>query len=327
MEINKTILLLVSVVLFESCFVHPSCYDNADCDPKAYCDLPIGKSEGTCIDKCADDSQCADNEICNNMGVCIVADCKQKKDCPEGFDCIKNECRALDTLLCPEDMVVVENSFCIDIYEASRPDATQSASGTDGTQAMSRAGVIPWKVADNNTAQAACEASGKSLCTEQQWYRACSGPSETDYAYGNEYNAAICNGIDTFCYCESNSCSESVGESTQCPFASCYTECGGANFNLYPTGSFPGCTNAFGVYDMNGNLWEHVKNGSDNTIRGGAYNCRDSVKLHRCSYVPGTWTPSARGFRCCSTGTLGSALPDTDNDTDSGTENDGELGK
>jgi len=33
-------------------------------------------------------------------------------------------------------------------------------------------------------------------------------------------------------------------------------------------------------------------------FRGGAYNCGNSMALHRCDH-DGTWGPSARGFRCC----------------------------
>jgi len=44
-----------------------------------------------------------------------------------------------------------------------------------------------------------------------------------------------------------------------------------------------------------------VAGGSDMTVRGGAFNCNDSAALHKCAYVPGNWTPSARGFRCCLT--------------------------
>ena len=99
-----------------------------------------------------------------------------------------------------------------------------------------------------------------------------------------------------------------------CPFPHCYTQCGGehryAPFRLEPTGYNPGCTNGYGVFDMNGNLWEHVFGGDERSIRGGAYNCSDSVTLHRCDYIPGDWEPSARGFRCCAAGRFVSETQD-----------------
>lgn len=169
-------------------------------------------------------------------------------------------------------MVAIANAFCIDRYEASRSDATRTSAGTDESSAVSAPGVLPWQVANNAAAESACVASQKRLCSPAEWQRACAGPDRTLYAYGQSYDPTVCNGIDTH---ERDS------------------------FHLMPTGSLPDCKNAWGAFDLNGNLWEHVAGGSDRTVRGGAYNCSDSATLHRCDYVPGSWAPSARGFRCC----------------------------
>jgi len=72
-------------------------------------------------------------------------------------------------------------------------------------------------------------------------------------------------------------------------------ECGAA-FKVQPTGSFPDCTNEYGVYDINGNVWE-LDSSSDGHYRGGAYNCSDSEYLHRCTFF--SKNISAKGFRCC----------------------------
>ena len=169
--------------------------------------------------------------------------------------------------------------------------------------AVSQKGVIPWRVVDNATAQQACEAAGKTLCTSRQWETACRGPTGKVYGYGDDYDPVICNGIDKYCQCPEGSPCEGHDP---CPFPHCYTQCGAdyfyTPFRLDPTGANPGCTNGYGVFDMNGNLWEHVFQGDERSIRGGAYNCADSVRLHRCDYIPGDWTPSDRGFRCCSAG-------------------------
>jgi hypothetical protein len=176
---------------------------------------------------------------------------------------------------CPEDMVDIGGSFCMDRFEASRPDATATSSGTDESQATSRRGVMPWQLwttDENAVARSACQAAGKDLCSAEQWLVACAGPARTAYGYGDTYEPLSCNGIDTF---------------------------GRASFHLLPTGSLETCQSAWGVYDLNGNLWEHVLDGSPAQVRGGAYNCSDSAALHRCDYVPASWTPTARGFRCC----------------------------
>jgi formylglycine-generating enzyme required for sulfatase activity len=171
-------------------------------------------------------------------------------------------------------MVAVAKLFCIDRYEASRPDATATSYGTDNSRAQSVEGVYPWQVVSNEEAEAACESSGKRLCSPEEWQLACQGPNGTVYAYGDAYQPAVCNGIDTF---------------------------GRTDYHLTPTGALPECANEWGVFDMNGNLWEYVSGGSDLTVRGGAFNCIDSATLHRCDYIPGSWAPSALGFRCCLT--------------------------
>jgi len=172
---------------------------------------------------------------------------------------------------CPADMVAVDDTFCIDRYEASRPDATAVSAGTDESRAVSVAGVLPWQVESNAAAEAACRAADKVLCTAKTWERVCKGKEGRVYPYGDAYEPTVCNGIDTF---------------------------GEGGHHLMPTGSFQDCTNEWGAFDMSGNLWEHTAHGDDSTVRGGAYNCIDSETLHRCDYIPG-WVPSARGFRCC----------------------------
>jgi len=247
----------------------------------------------SCVkEKCRFNSDCPNDMVCKPDGTCGY-ECTGDSDCQENFRCVGHRCVPKGQgIRCPEDMVAIQGSFCIDRYEASRPDATATSQGTDNSKAMSRPGVLPWLVSSNAEAQSACEAAGKRLCTPQEWEIACKGPKNTVYAYGDTYDPKVCNGIDTFCRCD--------------PYPHCYDDCG-ADFHLAPTGSFEDCKNDWGVYDMNGNVWEHVLGGDGRNVRGGAYNCHDSVTLHRCDYVPRTWTPSALGFRCCSSGETGGA--------------------
>jgi formylglycine-generating enzyme required for sulfatase activity len=229
-----------------------------------------------CVEqRCFEDLDCPAPKLCGPAGACVYQ-CIGDGDCPEGFVCRGHRCEPepVGPITCPDDMVAVADTFCADVYEASRPDATRASAGSDNACATSRAEVIPWQIANNAAAEAACQAAGKRLCTPEEWLVACQGPNGTEYAYGDQYDPTICNGIDAF---------------------------GPGRFHLMPTGSFPDCTNAWGVFDINGNLWEHTANGSNRTIRGGAFNCGDSAALHRCRYIPGSWEPSARGFRCCLT--------------------------
>jgi len=246
---------------------------------------------------CYSREDCPDGQFCDtDSGQCVAGECLVDADCGPLFVCDDGHCVPSGTgpSDCPEGMVSVADAYCIDIYEASRPDATEVSHGSDGSYATSRPGVVPWQVGSNREAQQACEAAGKDLCAEAEWTSACRGPDLLVYAYGDAYNPTTCNGIDKYCHCDQGSCRGI----SPCPFPRCYDLCG-ADFHLNPTGVLPECTNTYAVFDMNGNLWEHVKGGDETRVRGGAFNCADSRNLHRCDYIPTTWAPSARGFRCC----------------------------
>lgn len=203
---------------------------------------------------------------------------------------------------CPADMVAIGDRSCLDRFEASRPDATAVSMGTDTSMATSRAGVLPWFPVAITTARAACAAAGKRVCKESEIRSACQGPTATTYTYGNAYAPATCNGIDTFCHCDSQSCADVQ----PCPYPGCYNRgpdgvvgkgCGAA-LRVMPTGAFPGCVNEYGAYDLSGNVWEPVDRGTgESWYMGDAFNCLDSEALHRCDSL--VQDVSARGFRCC----------------------------
>jgi hypothetical protein len=226
--------------------------------------------------------------------------CEETNGGIEICDDLDNDCNGLtdEGLVCdcPTGMVNVESLFCLDEYEASRPDATSTSEGTDSSVAMSVAGVMPWSHVSLSEAAAACAAAGKRLCTPAEWEQACRGPSGLDYSYGESYDPVICNGIDTFCNCGAGSGCE---DADPCPYPHCYWDCG-APFHPTVTGAFPDCVNAYGAYDVTGNMWDTVEGGMG---RGGAYNCGNSEALHTCSYEA-DWAGqnnSNFGFRCCCT--------------------------
>ena len=257
---------------------------------------------GCLSQRCYEDLDCPAPKVCGASGDCVYQ-CTRDEDCGANFHCQNFRCRPDSTnpIECPQDMVAVADTFCADRHEASRPDATSTSAGSDESRAVSTAGVIPWQVRDNATAQRACEAAGKRLCTPEEWRLSCKGPDGTAYSYGDSYDPSACNGIDAF---------------------------GRDRFHLAPTGSFPRCTNEWGLFDINGNLWEHVADGSDQLVRGGAYNCGDSAALHKCDYVPGNWSPSARGFRCCRTppSAKDGAVADADGGRDGEADDGGDGG-
>jgi hypothetical protein len=270
-------LLLFLLVLLQGCIVKQHCFEADDCPAGQSCDL----SRGECVTlapECAVAADCGEIGFACNDGIC-VADCA-----PPG------------TVTCQGDQVEVCGSFCMDVYEASRPDATADDPGEDASYATSRPGVIPWFDEDpkegmnRSLAEAACEASGKRLCTAAEWKLSCASEQGLTYAYGNTYDPLTCNGIDTYCTCD--------GED---PYPHCYDACG-ADLHVMPTASFPSCVSTWGVFDLDGNVWEVVASGDGRDhYRGGAYNCHDSEGNHRCD-SDAAWDPSAKGFRCCSDG-------------------------
>ncbi len=197
-----------------------------------------------------------------------------------------------DLTCCPDDMVQIStgsSAFCMDIYEASRPDANEDNPGTQSGAAQSVPGVRPWVNLPQADAQTACELAGKRLCNPGEWFAACTGPNQSAYCYGDDYEAATCNGIDTFCPEPAYGCGLDLLHNQN-----------SAVFHVTPTASFPDCTNAFGILDINGNIWEWDSS-PEGHARGGAYNCSDSKKLHRCDYIrrDGNQAINNVGFRCC----------------------------
>jgi hypothetical protein len=167
----------------------------------------------------------------------------------------------------------------------------------------------------------ACAAAGKRLCERDEWLAACTGPELTTYAYaGNTWNPAICNSVETYC----QECCTTLGVSpcptgTSCGYSSeltwpsylpetcSITEPYGLSckvcFHVMPTGSFPGCTNGAGAFDVNGNVWEVVPSTIDPynrgyETRGGAFNCGSPAARFQCTFNAG-WADLYAGFRCC----------------------------
>lgn len=137
-------------------------------------------------------------------------------------------------------------------------------------------GAIPQTNVTRDEARASCEKIGKRLCSELEWERACKGPNNQIYEYGNRHQPAICRT--------------------------------GAAARPLPSGYQYSCRSDFGVHDMHGAIWEWTdspwgrgtKSGWAST-RGG--NAPDGEVVGRCANAQGRNPnePSRTlGFRCCS---------------------------
>jgi hypothetical protein len=181
------------------------------------------------------------------------------------------------------------HSYFIYTYEASRADGGASNQGIATARSCSRPGTLPWTYASFPTAAAACAASGKRLCTADEWLWACQSNTPTTYPYGANYSADACNGAD-----HDTMSGDPIDNAP------------------VPVGSMTMCVSATGISDMSGNVKEWVddlqgntgapKNESIYVVRGGSYEsprlgltCQTELSQAAASTVlPGL------GFRCCS---------------------------
>ena len=150
-------------------------------------------------------------------------------------------------------------SFCIDEYEFPN-----------------QPGVLPTVNVSWDEAQQSCAKAGKRLCTEDQWEKACKGPGNARFPYGNDFDAGFCNTDDAQ----------------------------GRDRALAEAGRFAQCRSAYAVADLSGNAAEWTASDfgdlASKTQKGGAFD--RSVHAVRCSArmkgVPSERRPTV-GFRCC----------------------------
>lgn len=190
-------------------------------------------------------------------------------------------------------------------------------------------------------AAAICTIIGKRLCDAHEWEGACAGSLEApdyrfDLARGVPPNVAVSRMQKAHNAAHASTKSWSYGPAYQkgiCAAAShksagCvgggWTRCGS---NTYPTGAFPACHSALGVYDLNGNTAEHMNlplNESQMASRGstalgytemkGSWFIFDTYRAHEdwCRWRAPFWHGSRvmdthshanyhLGFRCCKT--------------------------
>jgi hypothetical protein len=113
-------------------------------------------------------------------------------------------------------------------------------------------------------AQQLCKAIGKRLCDAHEWEGACAGavlPPEKEYAFGfprgdmrNRHNGKREIRWAYGTTKDHQKCATTSKKSKSCA-TSGWKKCGS---NTFPAGAFPECRSPFGVYDLHGNVAEHM---------------------------------------------------------------------
>jgi formylglycine-generating enzyme len=207
---------------------------------------------------------------------------------------------------CPSGMIGIDD-FCVDRYLAALVEILADGSerhwspffNPAGRQvrAVSLAQAVPQGYITGQQAAAACAASEKRLCTDEEWLRACQGPSQFTYPYGNTRQAGVCNDARSV-----HPAIEYFGTSDPSIWSMLDNPCINQQADTVTlTGSLEGCITAEGAFDMMGNLHEWTSD-PEGTFRGGFY-ADTTINGEGCLYRTTAHGTShfdySTGFRCC----------------------------
>lgn len=219
-----------------------------------------------------------------------------------------------NTARCPVEMALVDGRVCVDRWEGTLVErfsggverAWSPYQPVDGMEsrmrAVSRPGVIPQGYISGEQAARACTASGKRLCSGEEWESACRGSRRTQFPYGDQRKSRVCNDD-----VRSKHPVVEVGMMLNIPENRLWYD--GMNQplinqlpnSLFETGVRAECTNDYGVFDMVGNLHEWI-NDPSGTFRGGYY-MDTTLNGDGCSYATTAhgfaYHDYSTGFRCC----------------------------
>jgi formylglycine-generating enzyme required for sulfatase activity len=150
--------------------------------------------------------------------------------------------------------------YCIDLYEFPN-----------------QPGKLPKVAAGFSEAESLCKNSGKRLCSEDEWEKACKGPQRLRFPYGQSFDADACNTQDK---------SDNPRQTTV-------------------AGAFTRCRSGYGLWDMSGNAAEWTASpfdaaGPEKAVKGGhaARPSFDDRCASRRKLAPGVHDVKV-GFRCC----------------------------
>ncbi len=174
-------------------------------------------------------------------------------------------------------------------FEASHPDGTATAAGTQTHRVCSESGRLPWTNVTPVQAAAACATVGARLCTEAEWQTAC----QTAAAPACNWSEAdgTCTAYNTLCNTNEFDTNTGVALDQDAVLA---------------TGARAMCYASWGasrIYDLSGNVaeWTAARSVGVNPQRGGSTTSPQGGATCQFSFAVAAdtiATPNV-GFRCC----------------------------
>jgi serine/threonine protein kinase/formylglycine-generating enzyme required for sulfatase activity len=179
---------------------------------------------------------------------------------------------------CPNGMVLIaagafkfgsdENDMARGWDERAFTTRTTTAYCIDTYEYPNQLGTTPMINVAYKDAEKLCTDQGKRMCGEEEWERACKGPANNRYSYGDKSDGKAC----------------SLGKTPA------------------PSGAFAHCRSGYDVFDLTGNVAEWTSTAYAPGAGGKAVKGAPGDELSRCAgrrMVTPTRKSDNVGFRCC----------------------------
>ncbi len=199
---------------------------------------------------------------------------------------------------CPTDMLLIDNKFCMDVYEAPNKKGAQ-----------------PLVMFSFLESEAWCKDKGKRLCYVDEWELTCLGSSVHKWSYGTRYQQGVCNDSKTWRQYKSRDLKRWDKSASDVDVSSFYDQTTRMDrvsivssehvrdlYQADPSGSNEFCVSE-GIYDLLGNVEEWTKRRHPKVNFSGVLKGRFWAEPRHCTQRVSNHGDLFRfyetGFRCC----------------------------